>query len=512
MYPAEMKVLLVVIDAATARVVSPAIKTGQLPTLQRLAEVGRLHESVTMFPSITPAATTTIITGHYPAQSGIVGASWYDEGAENVAYFGDDFWVIAREGFRAFLDDFLVGLNGDRLRAPTLFQTVERAGKSALCLNYLIFKGDVEHTVKIPGLLAMLPGVSRTEVIKGPAFLCLGDFVATRTMRGTPLVDKGGMKHRFGMDDASTGQLLVEVAEDRAFADFTVAYFADNDYRSHEIGPHAALKVVEEVDRSLARMFEAAGGMETMLRDTYVIVTSDHGHCEVLDDTERATIHLDVALGEFKQAALGKPWADGDEMMICPNMRAAEVYLRHHDAATLLRVIEQALGDRRVDHAFWRVEVEGAARNGYAARNADGHLEFWRGKEGGETAQDAYGTDWSWRGNLSVLDAHVEDGRLRWNDYPNAFERITGALDAPKSGAVWFTARPGCEFEVPGGKAHVGGASHGGLHALESLCPFVIAGPATVDLPNDMRSVDIAPLCLELLGLPSTLRVGDPRP
>ncbi len=157
MYSAEMKVLLVVIDAATARVVSPAIKTGQLPTMQRLAEAGRLHESVTMFPSITPAATTTIITGHYPAKSGIVGASWYDEGAENVAYFGDDFWVIAREGFRAFLDDFLVGLNGDRLRAPTLFQTVERAGKSAMCLNYLIFKGDVEHTVKIPGLLAMLP-------------------------------------------------------------------------------------------------------------------------------------------------------------------------------------------------------------------------------------------------------------------------------------------------------------------------------------------------------------------
>jgi hypothetical protein len=237
-----MKVLLIVIDAATSRVVSPAIKTGQLPTMQRLAEAGRLHESVTMFPSITPAATTTIITGQYPAQSGIVGASWYDEASESVAYFGDDFWVIAREGFRAFLSDFLVGLNGNRLKAPTLFQQVERAGKTALCLNYLIFKGDVEHTVKIPGLLrAMLPGAARTEVIHGPSVLCLGDFVATRTMRGTPLVDKGGMSHRFGMDDASTGELLVEVAEDRAFADFNVAYFADNDYRSHEIGAYAEL-------------------------------------------------------------------------------------------------------------------------------------------------------------------------------------------------------------------------------------------------------------------------------
>ena len=37
---------------------------------------------------------------------------------------------------------------------------------------------------------------------------------------------------------------------------------------------------------------------------------------------------------------------------------------------------------------------------------------------------------WSWTGDLGVLDAKVEDGRLRWNDYPNAFERIAGALDA----------------------------------------------------------------------------------
>jgi predicted AlkP superfamily pyrophosphatase or phosphodiesterase len=115
MYSAIVKVLLIVIDAATSRVVSPAIQTGQLPTMQRLAEVGCLHESVTMFPSITPAATASIITGQYPARSGIVGASWYDEAEQNVAYFGDDFWVVAREGFRRFLDDFLVGLNGDRL-------------------------------------------------------------------------------------------------------------------------------------------------------------------------------------------------------------------------------------------------------------------------------------------------------------------------------------------------------------------------------------------------------------
>ncbi len=75
-----------------------------------------------------------------------------------------------------------------------------------------------------------------------------------------------------------------------------------------------------------------------------------------------------------------------------------------------------------------------------------------------------------------------------------------------------MTARPGCEFEVPGGKAHVGGASHGALHALDSLCPVIVAGGAAPKrLPAAMRSVDIAPLCMEILGIPMRYAVGDPR-
>jgi hypothetical protein len=84
-------------------------------------------------------------------------------------------------------------------------------------------------------------------------------------------------------------------------------------------------------------------------------------------------------------------------------------------------------------------------------------------------------------------------------------------LDHPHSATVWFTARPGCEFAVPGGKPHLGGSSHGGLHALESYCPLIVAGPERVSLPAHVRTVDIAPLCLQLLGLPSPHRLGEPR-
>src|SRR5687768_1451368 len=63
-----VKVLLIVIDGAAPRVVGPAVQTGRLPNLKRVADAGTMHAgSVTIFPSITPAATTTLVTGAYPA-------------------------------------------------------------------------------------------------------------------------------------------------------------------------------------------------------------------------------------------------------------------------------------------------------------------------------------------------------------------------------------------------------------------------------------------------------------
>jgi hypothetical protein len=188
------------------------------------------------------------------------------------------------------------------------------------------------------------------------------------------------------------------------------------------------------------------------------------------------------------------------------------VYFREPTAAAIGETASRVLRDARVDHAFWALGTSPSGSSGYAAVSSRGRLDFWRGDTGGDAhGRDAYGTTWSWLGDLSVLDASLNAGAIVWRDYPNAFERLAGALDAPGSGTLWLTAKPGSEFEVPGGKAHLGGASHGALHALESFCPVIIAGPRNVGLPTAMRSVDIAPLCLDLLGVSSDVKVGDPR-
>jgi hypothetical protein len=507
-----VKVLLVVIDGAAPRVVGPAIQTGRLPVLQRLVEAGAYSDTcTTIFPSITPAATTTIITGEYPASSGILGASWYDETSQDVAYYGDDFWVIAKAGFREFLDDFLMRLNGDRLVAPTLFEVVERSGMRAACLNYLIFKGLYENEVHVPTAFRLLPGVRRKELVHTPSIVAIGDFLTTRTMRGKPLDDVSGALHRFGMDDASTSQMLLEIAEEKVFPDFTVAYFADNDFRSHEVGAAQALSTVERVDQGLGAAFEMYGGIDRVLRDMYVIVISDHGHVDVLADRERSVICLDKALAAFKQATLGKVWEPGDEIMVCPNMRSTQVYFRHPTASALRKAIAATLATPGVDHAIYRgADVEGV-RDHFFVASTRGALEFWRGATGDRHARDAFGSTWSWSGDLAVVDAQVADGEFAFDAYPNAFERLAGILEHEHSATLWVTAKPGCEFEVPGSAAHVGGSSHGGLHALESYCPLIVAGPERVTLPRHVRTVDVAPLCLNLLGIPSRHRVGEPR-
>lgn len=348
-----------------------------------------------------------------------------------------------------------------------------------------------------------------STTVEGPSMLSLGDFVGTRSPAGRTVREEGGMLHRFGMDDASTGLMLRDLAAAGPLPDFTVAYFADNDYRSHIVGPVNALPVIERVDAMLGAAFEAGGGMERVLEDTLVVVTSDHGHCDILDDP-RVVIRLDVLLKEFRQAQLGRAWRPRDEVMICPNMRTAQIYLQQPSSDSVRRIAEIVLRDRHVDQVMWRTRLTQEGTEGYTVVSRHGRLEFARASDGG--AVDEFGGRWRWQGDAAVLDLEACASNVGSGQYPNAFERIAGALDLDKSGELWVTARPGCEFEVPGGKAHLAGASHGALHALDSFSPLIVAGGGVTRLPRHVRSIDIAPLIMSSLGIPMRYKVGDPRP
>lgn len=500
------KVLLIVVDALSAWVVLPAMAVGKLPTLRALAEAGRLWGGcISIFPSITPAATAAIATGRYPREHGLPGAYWYDTQRDQVVYYSSDFWAILHRGLDDFFGDLLQKMNMDRLRADTLFETVEDAGQRAACLNFLIYRGRHAHKLKTPLPLRLLPGVPATEVVRGPSIWHMGDLLSVGLDEGEVTLPEG-LRHRFGFEDDNSGALLRHLAEQRLLPDFTLAYFPDNDFRSHEVGPENALDAVEAVDETLASVAESYGGLAALLDEVAVVVSGDHSQCNVRKD--EPGINMDELLADFDLVPAGADWTDGEQLMACPNLRAVQVYFQQPTPAALEQVTAELLHDERIDQVLWR--ASGNERGFHVVTRERGRLHFWVGDDGANTGRDVYGCTWSWEGHLEAVDGRLADGTLTFQDYPNAFERIAGGLENADSGHLWATARVGYEFELPDTAVHVGGGSHGSLHALDSTPPLIVAGaPDGVRLPEHPRIVDLAPLSLSILGLTTPRAVDE---
>lgn len=112
---------------------------------------------------------------------------------------------------------------------------------------------------------------------------------------------------------------------------------------------------------------------------------------------------------------------------------------------------------------------------------------------------------------LQAFDGRVEDGIIQFSEYPNAFERIKSAIDLENSGHLFVTAQIGHEFGLSTTSVHTAGGSHGALHAGDSIVPLITAGiPAGITLPKNPRTVDVAPLCLSILGGGVSVASGRP--
>ncbi|MBI1297872.1 hypothetical protein GC175_23300 [bacterium] len=560
------KVLLIVIDSATGWVFEQALAEKRLPHLANLANAGEIrYDSVAVFPSITPAATSSIATGRYPVAHGIAGNYWFDEEDNSLIYYGSDVPAIVNQGLGNFFEDFLVLFNHKRLKSPTIFHTIEAAGRASACLNFLIFHGPHAHDVVIPPLVELLPGVELSKTAYGPTILSLGVLVKPRLPGAEePLDVAGGPQHKFGFDDENSAVLLRQLIEQRALPDFTLAYFPDYDGACHAKGPWNALPTLEKIDGFLGDLIAAYGGLEAMLADVCIVLSGDHAQCDIVDN-EHGGIQLDDMLQGFSVVKVGVPadqMTDDDDLIVCPNLRMAQIYLREavdNRKERLDEIAAQLLADARIDQAFWRTQLDDGRAEYHVYTRDRGELQFRRANEEEtneeetnkeetnkeetnkeetnkeetnkeetnkeetnkeetnkeetneetETAADVYNCRWQWTGDLRAIDGHVDGDTITFGDYPNAFERIACFLDLPGSGDLALTAHTGYEFQVRGTSVHTGGGSHAALHRADSLSPLVLAGaPDGVHLPEHPRTVDLMPLCLTVLDITPEHPVG----
>jgi hypothetical protein len=311
-----------------------------------------------------------------------------------------------------------------------------------------------------------------------------------------------------GVRDRHSGCVSAFMVEHDLF-DFLLLSLPDNDWYSHKHGPDAQVHSIGQADLQLARVMNAAGGIDEFLSEHAFIAMADHSQALVTD-----TIALQDELAELGvlsppnaspcrpvRASEGDAPAGEPRIAVCPSQRAAMVYALNESERDAMRasVAARALQIDGVDLVMWlERDAHDAPREGVIASPSRGELRF----APGGPLLDPRGVAWSVDGALASIDGSIEGDRLLTPDYPDALARVWASLTCANSGEVLLSAAPGYEFLDWGRQAHVGGGSHGSLHASDSLGALVLSGVALPDpVPDQWAIRDVAPLVLRHFGL-----------
>jgi hypothetical protein len=505
------KLVLCVIDALAPAQLERAVAAGQAPVLAQLMERGRyVSDCVAAFPSVTPVCAASIVTGTGQDAHHIPGMNWYSRAEDRYVEYGSSFRAVQRFGIARQLTDTVYNMNRAHLSADTLtvFESLDDAAVRTAGTTYLMYRGRHRHEPQRDSALTRVASTLMRHAVLGPRELFYADIFSSR-----PTGCRSGLGMP-GVRDRHSGCVSAYLVEHDLF-DFLLLSLPDNDWRSHKDGPEAQAQSIAAADVQLARVIDAGGGVDRFLAGHAVVVMADHAQAPVRDTIalvdELAELEvLEPARGRSSALLAGRLPARGGRgephIAVCPSQRAAMVYvLPEHRRSTLRSsVVRRALQIDGVDLVMWlEYTPEGAAREGVIARPSVGELRF--APEGG--IADTRGRQWSVEGELEVLGASVREGRLHAPSYPDALARVWSALSCPTSGDVLLSAAPGYEFLDWGGQAHVGGGSHGSLHAEDSLGALVLCGvgPQPGQEPAQWAIRDVAGLVKRHFGLAPSL-------
>jgi hypothetical protein len=506
------KLVLCVIDAMAPAQLERAVAAGEAPTLAALMERGLyVPDCVAAFPSVTPVCAASIVTGVWQDHHEIPGMCWYHRVEQRYVEYGSSFRASQRVGLTRQLTDTVYNMNGAHLsrRTPTVFERLDDAGARTAGTTYLMYRGRHLHEPQRDTALTRIASKVLRHPVMGPRELFYADIFASRRTGCRSTLGMPGVRDQHS---GCVGAYLVE----HDLCDFLLLSFPDNDWHSHRAGPEGQVRSIALADVQLARVMNAAGGIDQFLGEHAVIVMADHSQAPV-----SAGISLVGELAEFdvlppgsrgdwrptrSPAALsalgvgGRPNGERPRIAVCPSQRAAMIYVLDDDQLDRLQpeLAQRALGIDGVELVMWlERDVHNAAVEGVIASPGFGELRFC---PGGDT-HDSRGRAWSVEGDLEVLGAAVRDGVFNAPAHPDALDRVWSALTCSTSGDVLLSAAAGLEFSDLGGQVHVGGGSHGSLRGEDSLGALILCGVDIPYAPSQWAIRDIAALTSRHFGL-----------
>jgi hypothetical protein len=470
-----------VLDGIRPDVLRAAIRDGDAPNLGVLAERGEaVWDAVSVFPSITPAATAAIATGEAPARSGIVGHAWYEEYERRVVVYGAMRETVMASGPIRVFHNNVWRMNRDDLHAATLFEALHDHGFDGACVNFPVRRGPHTHPVRMKTIEGYLMGGRYLgPSVQGPKEYFMGDLFYSRDTGFSGRKANGGVLRSVGINDDYAARVGAMLLKERA-APFNLVYFFKGDSIAHHHGLSAQRQWLTTAEEYVARIFRAGGGVERVLEDYAVLALSDHGHAPLLPKSRY--VDLRAIPGQKVSSGVKARFGNGTTIVVVPNGRSALLYLRGD--VELRPVLEKLVGRCGVDLAAW-------VEDGWAAVLRLGREVRFRPGSG---VRDPFGRSWELDGDPHALDVAISNGFLHYGEYPDALERLWGCLHSPRCGDVVLSATPGYTFGEISGGYHTA-SDHGSLHASDSNV-FVLAS----GVPAPHRITDVAPTLLSHFG------------
>ena len=479
------KLMLCVIDGLKPTMLERAVADGRAPTLRTLMRRGvYIDDCVAAFPSVTPVCAASIATGVRQDEHLIPSMNWYHRAEQRYVEYGSSFRASQRFGFARQLTDTVYNMNRVHLSPDTLtvFERLDDADVRTAGTTYLMYRGRYPHEPQRDTALTRLASTLVRYPVLGPRELFYADVFSSR---------RTGCRSQLGMPgirDRHSGCVGAYLVEHDLF-DFLLLSLPDNDWYSHKNGPHSQVDSIAEADRQLARVAAAGGGVDAFLAEHAVIVMADHSHTLV-----EKTVSIHRALEELEVLRPNDSNREQATIAVCPAQRSALVYVLDEErrGELLPRIVERSLALEGVDLVMWLGrDAAGEPTEAIIASGERGELRF----APGDDVSDLRGGRWSVAGELAVLHGEVQDGRLLTPSYPDALARVWSALQCPTSGDVAISSGPAYEFLDWGGQGHVGGGSHGSLHASDSLGALIFCGvgPERREEREQWTIADVAP-------------------
>lgn len=500
------KLVLTYVDSLRTDMLLRTVDEGRAPNFGALIERGTLiGDCVSSFPSVTPVACAEMVSGLGADRHWISGMNWFHRLECRYVEYGSSLEATRAFGVFRALYDLVYNMNLAHLNpdAATLFEQLDDAGLRTACTSFLIYRGRHRHQVSLEGLVRRAVDATRLKFRHhtwGPAELFYGDLYASRAVPCKPSSIPGSR-------DGYSACCAAELVREGDF-DFLLLSFPDNDNYSHRYGPEATAESIAKADRCFGKVVAAAGGIDSFLDDHAVILLADHAQTQV----RRGLPLADLLAREWEVLRPSESLPERAQLAVSPTGRAAHVYVlpaeveradpeEVRSALLAIEGVELVCHLQGSDGLPLQRGEPGNPRPGATAvvERGERRLRF----RPGDGASDLRGGRWQIDGDLGVLEARVEEGRLRSDAFPDPLARVWAALGAPHAGDFVLSLAEGYEAVDWGGVSHAGGGSHGSLRAGDSLGPLLFAGcgPADGGEREQWTLRDVVPIVLEHFGL-----------